>query len=937
MSRPKRHFLQRLGILLSSVILGFAIVISFLLLLRGNTQLASAAPIPPPEGYPKLSISTKMVTPTLAKVGGATLWYEIEIVNTGAYTAEGATFTDVIPDHTVYNGKSGSSVPPAPIFVDGKLSWTGTVGFDSSSVITFGVSVDEVYSGTISNVAVINHPFIAEPVTVTAQTVITDDPLLELEKTSAPAIPGAGHPLTYTITVINQGQPATNLPITLTDEVPVNTTLLTIGPDGQSDPLGEVITWKRSVTLGNKESTTFTFSVDVNDVPSGTVITNDDYQVTSQLGQTAFGEPVTVTVKAPIFLIAKHTQPDPPGANEEMTYILTVLNKGSLATGVVVSDTVPTGVTYQRGGTLVGNTVHWDLPSLDTGASAQFTYTVYVADVAHVTVLNDGYGVCSLEGACAWGRTLPTMIEGPTFLVTSVFDPIAKKPGGGGGPVTPTLTVENIGPGNALNATAFLYFGRISMEKNALLVIPPVGVLSPGPDCGDKCIAYRWVGNLAVGDIVTFTVNEGQSTIGGEEGTHYTATVVVTDTLGVYTTEPVTATAVGHVTHFANLVPYKQAPSVIGAGQVLTYTLQVFNSGLTTDTPPYPHLTDTVPLSTTLIHVSDGGISQTVGEGTVISWTLPSMGPGDWFYRNFSVRVDPALVSGTEITNAYYGTMWGDIAVTATYNLSNTGFPVKTLVKEVGLIDSFKEVTPTLARPGPDNLLTYVVRVVNSSPVNLTGVQVHDLLPWQNSTYQRDAVVSSGEIISDIVSIDWEGNVAGLSTELITFTVLVDDGYEGPVTNTAVIHHSSLLEDVSVQAVANISNDPVLRISKTAAPDPVILGNELLYTIRVTNLGQQATELEVYDVVPANTEYVPGSASNGGTYAGGQVNWEILVLPPLETQVLTFRVKALTGNQIVNQFYGVDCSEGASAIGEPVITKTRLPKNPKIYLPLVIR
>ena len=43
------------------------------------------------------------------------------------------------------------------------------------------------------------------------------------------------------------------------------------------------------------------------------------------------------------------------------------------------------------------------------------------------------------------------------------------------------------------------------------------------------------------------------------------------------------------------------------------------------------------------------------------------------------------------------------------------------LVREVGLIDSFKTVTPTLARPGPDRLLTYTIHVVNSSPAALSG------------------------------------------------------------------------------------------------------------------------------------------------------------------------------------------------------------------------
>jgi hypothetical protein len=114
---------------------------------------------------------------------------------------------------------------------------------------------------------------------------------------------------------------------------------------------------------------------------------------------------------------------------------------------------------------------------------------------------------------------------------------------------------------------------------------------------------------MAVGDVITITTIEPQSTIGGEQGTAYTATVVVTDTLGDYTTEPVTSTAVGHITHFANLIPTKAAPNAIGPGQTMTYTFQVFDSAYTTEMDPPPVITDTVPPSVTLIanSISDNG------------------------------------------------------------------------------------------------------------------------------------------------------------------------------------------------------------------------------------------------------------------------------------------------------------------------------------------
>ena len=98
------------------------------------------------------------------------------------------------------------------------------------------------------------------------------------------------------------------------------------------------------------------------------------------------------------------------------------------------------------------------------------------------------------------------------------------------------------------------------------------------------------MGSLGHGEAVTVTTTEGQSTIGGEEGTHYTATVVITDSLSNMDTAPVTGTAYGKITHLANLIPIKSAVPVIGPGQLLTYTIRVWNSALSTDEPPPPML-----------------------------------------------------------------------------------------------------------------------------------------------------------------------------------------------------------------------------------------------------------------------------------------------------------------------------------------------------------
>jgi uncharacterized repeat protein (TIGR01451 family) len=225
---------------------------------------------------------------------------------------------------------------------------------------------------------------------------------------------------------------------------------------------------------------------------------------------------------------------------------------------------------------------------------------------------------------------------------------------------------------------------------------------------------------------------------------------------------------------------------------------------------------------------------------------------------------------------------------------------------------------------------------VNSGPNDLSDVEVSDIFPWEHTTYQRDAVASDGTLASDIVSLVWTGDVASNSEQLITFTVVVDDFFEGVVTNTATISHESLLQDKVVEAVAYITDKPVLSISKTDTPDPVTLGSPLLYQIEVTNLGQQATLLVITDTIPANSSYILGSASSGGILVGDTVQWYLPVLNPGDSLTLTFQVKVLGGNEVINASYAVRCDEGVFAYGEPVTTRVSYPMR-RVLLPFTFR
>jgi uncharacterized repeat protein (TIGR01451 family) len=410
----KAQFLRiagRIVRLFSVLAVAFFLVFLTILFARRTHRSVFAAPIDPPQGYQNSTCRPSSQSyPGACRRRKPFLW--IEIVNTGAYTADGVVLTDLIPLNTTYNGDAVASVSPTPTITNGELTWVGTVGFDSSVQVSFSVNVTPTFSGTISNTAVITHSLISRPISVTAQTLVTDQPIFTIRKTSTPEQPGPNKPLS-TVLVTNIGQPTGSLDITVEDPVPAHTTFKSAGPDGSLT--GQTVSWNRAVNLDTGESSFFTFTVDIGDVLSGTVLTNQNYQVSSSATETAIGEVYTSTVLDPIFSISKSTFPDPPGSNREMTYTLSVLNKGSLATNLVVTDQLPAGVTYRRGGTFLNGVVSWQLPSLDTGESAQFTYTVFIGDVANVNVLNSTYKVCSAEGVCKNGDPFTSLVHEPLY------------------------------------------------------------------------------------------------------------------------------------------------------------------------------------------------------------------------------------------------------------------------------------------------------------------------------------------------------------------------------------------------------------------------------------------------------------------------------------------------------------------------------------------
>jgi uncharacterized repeat protein (TIGR01451 family) len=137
-----------------------------------------------------------------------------------------------------------------------------------------------------------------------------------------------------------------------------------------------------------------------------------------------------VTILGPRLELAK-TASGGPAAGARLAYTLTVTNSGSEAgTGVVLSDTVPAGLTYGGGdGSFDGSDVVWNLASIAAdGGTAQGwfwgTLTCSVGEPvsnAHYRVVSSDQGVTTPAGAPVDLTTVvPTIFAGFEQSATSI-------------------------------------------------------------------------------------------------------------------------------------------------------------------------------------------------------------------------------------------------------------------------------------------------------------------------------------------------------------------------------------------------------------------------------------------------------------------------------------------------------------------------------------
>ncbi len=575
--------------------------------------------------------------------------------------------------------------------------------------------------------------------------------------------------------------------------------------------------------------------------------------------------------------IAKTANPTSAVAGSQLTYTLSVTNNGPEdATGVIASDPLPAGVTFvsttasQGTSTNAAGTITANLGTLANGASATVTIIVAVPTTGIGTLTNNVtvVGVGQETDLTNNDDSLITPIVQRTDLRITKTD--TPDPANAGGQLTYTLSVTNDGPSNATGVSI-----SDVLPSDVTFVS---ATASQGTATNAAGTITGTLGALASGASATVTVIVAVPAGSTATTVNNTATVTGNETDPV-TTNNTSTTSTTVQRNIDLRVTKADTPDPVVTGNNLTYTMSVTNDGPSTATNVV--LSDTLPAGVTF-----GSVTSTVGTGTqaagVVTVNIGTLAP--------AASATVTLIVGVNANAA--ATLSNTATVTATETdtdpTDNSATTTTATQKQIDLaITKVDTADPIIAGQN----LTYTITVTNNGPSDATGVTVTDALPtgltFVSATPSQGTATNTGNNINAAL-----GNIANGANATITVIATVAATAVGTLNNTATVTGNETDTNTtnnSDSETTTVNRQVDVRVTKTDSADPVIAGNQLTYTIIVTNDGPStATNVVMTDALPTGVSFVSGTSTAGTvTNASGTVTANIGTLNPGATATVT--------------------------------------------------
>ena len=229
-----------------------------------------------------------------------------------------------------------------------------------------------------------------------------------------------------------------------------------------------------------------------------------------------------------------------------------------------------------------------------------------------------------------------------------------------------------------------------------------------------------------------------------------------------------------------------------------------------------------------------------------------------------------------------------------------------------------------------NSVLVYTLQCENVGDEKADDVTVVDVLPAGLSLV--GASPPPDEETPPVLSWSLGELGAGESQTIVLSTTT--PASTGVITNVALADARQSVVTRTVFATRIISEGAILHLTKQGSAPAVELGDELVYTLRYENIGNQAaTEVELVDTLPSDVT-VTGVYPAPTPPTSQQVTWELETLNPGESgeAVITTTVGGSGGATLHNvaDITGPGSVSGHAELDTPVRQKL-------LYLPIVTR
>ena len=612
---------------------------------------------------------------------------------------------------------------------------------------------------------------------------------LSLTKIASNANPTVGQNVTYTLTLTNGGPGAANN-IIVSDVLPSGLTFVSSTPSGTTSYNSGTGDWTiasldsgavatLAITATVTAQGTITNTGEVTDVDEFDPDSTPDNQVPGEDDQAS----VPLTATQIDLSLSKIVNNATPNVGQNVTFTITTANAGpDNATGVVVTDLLPAGLTFVSA-TPSGSTTYdsgtgiWTIGNLNSSATAQLQIVATVAtsgvktNTAQVTAANEGDLDSTPNNNNAQEDDQASVNVTPQVADLSVTKIVNNATPNKNENVTFTITVSNAGPDSATSVavTDLLPAGLTFVSST------PSGSTTYASGTG------IWtVGTLASGASATLQVVATATTLGAKINTAQVTAVDQFDPDSTPNNSVSTEDDQASVTvtpNVADLSLIKQVNnSTPNANQNVVFSVTITNSGPQGATNVT--VADQLPAGLTFVSSTPSG-STTYSSGTGV-WTVGSLASG----ASETLQITATVVTPGVKTN------------TAQVSASDQFDPDSTPNNSVGTEDDQASavvtpnatdlsVTKTVSSSAPQfgTNVTYTVTVTNNGPQAATGVQLSDQLPsgvtFVSSTPSGSTTYSNTTGIWNVGSL-----ASGASA---TLSIVATAGTDGTFNNTAQV------------------------------------------------------------------------------------------------------------------------------------------------------